>query len=178
MRVSMSNPAGLGSTALAASSLAIVVITSAALYGSTLPVIIPRPSAQVSENKTLSGNLPLASTKISHHIATMMFVDVLKRGETPGAADLSEAVRNRRLGLNLSQEDLAKASGVPLSTLKKFERTGQISLASFLALCDAIAVGHRLNDVIPPAPPSTLDEVEGRTPRKARKRASPRGRRP
>ncbi|GHE02624.1 hypothetical protein GCM10008024_22910 [Allgaiera indica] len=87
-------------------------------------------------------------------------------------------MRNRRLGLNLSQEDLAKASGVPLSTLKKFERTGQISLASFLAICDAIAVGHRLNDVIPPAPPSTLDEVEGRTPRKVRKRASPRGRQP
>lgn len=106
----------------------------------------------------------------------MMSIDVLSGSSTPEVTDLSKALRTRRLGLNLSQDDLAKASGIPLPTLKKFERSGQISLTSFLALCDAIGVGHRLNNVIPPAPPSSLDEVDGRAPRRTRKRASPRGR--
>jgi len=104
----------------------------------------------------------------------MMFVDVLNDDKTPKAMELAGAVRTRRLGLNLSQDDLAKASGVPLATLKKFERTGQISLTSFLSLCDALDVGHRLNDIVPPAPPSSLDEVDGKAPRRTRKRASPR----
>jgi len=104
----------------------------------------------------------------------MMFVDVLSDTKTPEATDLAGAVRSRRLGLNLSQDDLAKASGVPLATLKKFEQTGQISLTSFLSLCDALGVGPKLNGIVPPAPPSSLDEAEGNAPRRTRKRASPR----
>lgn len=110
-------------------------------------------------------------------MATMMFVDALSDRKTPEPMDLADAVRVRRLGLNMSQGDLAKASGVPLATLKKFEQTGKISLASFLSLCEALEVGHRINGIVPPAPPSSLDEVEGKAPRRARKRASPRRRR-
>ena len=105
-----------------------------------------------------------------------MFVDVLRAKKIPEATELASAARTRRLGLNLSQDDLARASGVPLATLKKFERSGQISLTSFLSLCDALVVGHRLEDLIPPAPPSSLDKVDGKAPRRTRKRASPRRR--
>lgn len=42
--------------------------------------------------------------------------------------------RSRRLKLNLTQEGLAKRSGVTLPTLRRFERTGLIAFDSLLAL--------------------------------------------
>lgn len=44
------------------------------------------------------------------------------------------SVRAKRLVLDLSQETLSKKSGVSYGVLKKFERTGQISLESLLKL--------------------------------------------
>ncbi len=55
---------------------------------------------------------------------------------TPSKAQrkLAENVRQRRLGMDLTQEGLAERSGVPLPTLRKFEQKGAISLESFLKL--------------------------------------------
>ena len=50
------------------------------------------------------------------------------------AEDIAARVRARRLSMRLTQEGLAKRSGVSYGTLKKFERTGQISLISLLKL--------------------------------------------
>ncbi len=47
---------------------------------------------------------------------------------------LAENVRLRRLQMDLTQTGLAKRSGVPLPTLRKFEQKGTISLESFLRL--------------------------------------------
>ena len=43
---------------------------------------------------------------------------------------LVENVRERRLQMELTQEGLAERSGVPLSTLRKFEQKGSISLVT------------------------------------------------
>lgn len=42
--------------------------------------------------------------------------------------------RKRRLALNLTQEGLARRSGVSLPTLRRFERTGLIAFDSLLRL--------------------------------------------
>ncbi len=47
---------------------------------------------------------------------------------------IAEGVRTRRLAENLTQDGLSKRSGVPLPTLRKFERTGAISLEALLKL--------------------------------------------
>jgi len=47
---------------------------------------------------------------------------------------LVSKARARRLSMQLTQEGLAKRSGVSYGSLKKFERTGQISLQSLLKL--------------------------------------------
>ena len=46
--------------------------------------------------------------------------------------DLCERFRSRRLANNLTQEGLAKRAGMSLSSLKRFERTGQIAFESLL----------------------------------------------
>jgi transcriptional regulator with XRE-family HTH domain len=56
---------------------------------------------------------------------------------------LAEKIQTKRLALNLSQLTLSEKSGVSYGVLKKFERTGQISLESLLKL--ALALGS-LND--------------------------------
>ena len=47
---------------------------------------------------------------------------------------LAEHARARRLQMELTQAGLAERSGVALPTLRKFERTGAVSLESFLKL--------------------------------------------
>ena len=44
--------------------------------------------------------------------------------------NIIQNIRERRLQMDLTQEGLAERSGVPLSTLRKFEQTGMISLES------------------------------------------------
>lgn len=55
---------------------------------------------------------------------------------TPAKAQkkLAEQARARRLQIELTQAGLAERSDVALPTLRKFERTGIISLESFLKL--------------------------------------------
>jgi transcriptional regulator with XRE-family HTH domain len=47
---------------------------------------------------------------------------------------LVEYTRSRRLNMDLTQAGLAGRAGVPLSTLRKFEQQGTISLEAFLKL--------------------------------------------
>lgn len=53
--------------------------------------------------------------------------------------ELGERMRTLRLLRNLTQAGLAERSGVSLATLRKFEKTGQISLQSLVKL--AIPLG-------------------------------------
>lgn len=52
--------------------------------------------------------------------------------------DVAIAAKTRRLSDNLTQTGLAQRSGVSLGTLKKFERTGKISLESLLKIAMAL----------------------------------------
>ena len=54
------------------------------------------------------------------------------------AAALAARLRSRRLAQKLTLEGLARRSGVPLGTLKKFERSGKIALVSFIRLVVAL----------------------------------------
>jgi transcriptional regulator with XRE-family HTH domain len=50
------------------------------------------------------------------------------------ATSIAKKAKAKRLNLNLSQQTLSERSGVKYGTLKKFERTGQISLESLLKI--------------------------------------------
>ncbi len=75
------------------------------------------------------------------------------------AADLANRLRARRLARNLTQEGLARRSGVALGTLKKFERTGAISLVSFVRLVVAVGEEATLERLMDGQAFETLDEV-------------------
>lgn len=51
---------------------------------------------------------------------------------------IASQAKQRRLEKNLSRNSLAERSGVPASTIKKFEAIGKISLESLLAIAMAL----------------------------------------
>ncbi|MCF6262710.1 MAG: helix-turn-helix domain-containing protein [Xanthomonadales bacterium] len=74
---------------------------------------------------------------------------------------LSDNLRARRLAVGLTQQGLARRSGVSLPTLRKFEQKGLISLESFLKLL--LVLDGLTQLVAATAPPqmefSSIDEV-------------------
>ena len=75
------------------------------------------------------------------------------------AADLAKRLKTRRLSRNLTQEGLARRSGVALGTLKKFERTGTISLVSFIRLVVALGEEAALEKLLADEEFETLEQV-------------------
>ena len=86
------------------------------------------------------------------------------------ATELAVRVRNRRLAQNLTLEGLARRSGVALGTLKKFERTGQIALVSFIRLVITLKDEAALENILLEQKFETLDEIlqSGKKPKRGR----------
>lgn len=74
---------------------------------------------------------------------------------------LADIVRERRLLMELTQEGLSNRSGVPLSTLRKFEQKGSISLESFLKLIWVVGGLGEMLEVLEPQKIkfNSIDEV-------------------
>ena len=89
---------------------------------------------------------------------------------TDVAEDLAIRLRARRLARNLTQEGLARRSGVALGTLKKFERSGAISLVSFVRLVVALGEEAGLERLLADEEFETLEQVlsEPRTRKRGR----------
>ncbi|MDE2827329.1 MAG: helix-turn-helix transcriptional regulator [Bacteroidota bacterium] len=83
-------------------------------------------------------------------------------------------MKQRRLALNLTQAGLSERSGVALSTLRKFEQSGAISIDNLLKLM--LVVGGLRKIVEASAPNqrrfSSIDDVLSNTTRPLRKRGS------
>ena len=86
----------------------------------------------------------------------MLFISLSKAHQK-----LVENIRERRLQMELTQEGLAERSGVSLSTLRKFEQKGSISLESFLKLLSVIGGLEEIVNALKPNNPNfkSIDEV-------------------
>lgn len=82
--------------------------------------------------------------------------------------ELGLKAKERRLELNILQKDLSTRSGVPLSTIKRFEKTGQISLYSFIQLGFVLLECEKISELFNPFPIKTIFDQK----RKKRKRSS------
>lgn len=74
---------------------------------------------------------------------------------------ISTHVRDRRLLMELTQEGLAERSGVALSTLRKFEQKGLISMDSFLKILMVVGGLEEMLDALKPDKPAfnSIDDV-------------------
>lgn len=90
---------------------------------------------------------------------------------------LARNMRELRLAKNLTQAQLSERANVSLAVLKKFERTGKISLESFIKLAFVLGAAEKIPEILRPdlQQYSTLDDLISGEEKMRRKRAySPR----
>ena len=83
------------------------------------------------------------------------------------ALDLAAKIRQLRLTRKWKQATLAEHSGVSLASLRRFERSGQISLQSLLKLSFALGRLNELDHLLQPPKAGSIAELEAAaSPRK------------
>jgi transcriptional regulator with XRE-family HTH domain len=83
---------------------------------------------------------------------------------------IARAEKAKRLSLDLSQQTLAARSGVSLGTLKRFERSGKISLESLLNLALTLGSLDEFSTLFKPASPLSFLTLDRLLSQKTRKR--------
>ena len=76
---------------------------------------------------------------------------------------LAKRVRNVRKRRSISQEKLAKMSGVSFGSVKRFEITGQISLLSLTKIAMALDMADELRNLFTQVPYKDIQEVINET---------------
>jgi transcriptional regulator with XRE-family HTH domain len=89
---------------------------------------------------------------------------------------MASLMRERRLAVNMTQEQLAGQANVSLAVLRKFERTGKISLESFVKLAFVLGLSDRLLEALRmKTETASLDDILKDISGPKRKRASSSG---
>lgn len=86
------------------------------------------------------------------------------------AEHIAKLAQTKRLSLNLSQKSLAERSGVSFGVLKKFERTGKISLESLLKISLVLGCLEDFTELFKPTTPENLSSLDKLIKDKTRKR--------
>ena len=73
---------------------------------------------------------------------------------------IAERIRLIRKRRKLSQERLSEKSGVSLGSVKRFERTGEISLFSLTKIAIALDLEQGLKDLFKDVPLLSLEEID------------------
>jgi transcriptional regulator with XRE-family HTH domain len=73
---------------------------------------------------------------------------------------IAERVRLVRKRRKLSQERLSEKSGVSLGSVKRFERSGEISLISLTKIAIALDLEQGLKDLFKDVPLLSLEEID------------------
>jgi transcriptional regulator with XRE-family HTH domain len=84
------------------------------------------------------------------------------------ARTVAERARRLRLDRNLTQQELAERAGMSLSSLRRFERSGEIAFLSLVRVAMALDATEGLAALFP-EPVRSLDDVLDR-PRRQRGR--------
>jgi len=63
---------------------------------------------------------------------------------------IARRARAKRLALNFSQQSLSERSGVSFGVIKKFERTGKISLESLLKIASVLNCSENFAELFKP----------------------------
>lgn len=83
--------------------------------------------------------------------------------------EIARRAKALRVARGLTQEELAARAGVKLSTLRLFERSGQISLLRLLALAHVLGALSEFETLFKPPAARTMAELEQLSERQTRK---------
>jgi transcriptional regulator with XRE-family HTH domain len=72
---------------------------------------------------------------------------------------IAQRARSQRLSQNLSRKTLAKISGVPEASIKRFEQTGQIALLSLLKIAYVLGCIESFDPLFAPKENLSLEQI-------------------
>ena len=84
--------------------------------------------------------------------------------------ELIERCRATRLRQNMTQRETADRAGIPLSTYRRFEQEGQLSLERFVAVLHALNQVEALEQLLIPPPVQDLNELNAAQRKRQRAR--------
>ncbi|MBT5998877.1 MAG: helix-turn-helix transcriptional regulator [Candidatus Marinimicrobia bacterium] len=87
------------------------------------------------------------------------------------AEKLANRMKSRRIGLNVTQKELANQSGVSLGSIKRFETRYQIALQSLLKIALVLDATSEFHQLFPMNQYKGIAEVVRATENRPRKRA-------
>ncbi len=87
-------------------------------------------------------------------------------------AALGDRLAEYRLGMNLTQQELAREAGVHENTIVRLEGGGSTQAKNLLRVLRVLGLIDNLDQLVPPPTPSPLQQLESRE--KKRRRASSR----
>lgn len=81
--------------------------------------------------------------------------------ETPSemAANATKRFRRIRTSRKVTIKDLSESSGVPYSTIRRFESTGEISFLSLIKMASALGEDQEISGLFADTVPQTVEEV-------------------
>ena len=81
--------------------------------------------------------------------------------ETPYemAADAAKRFRSVRLSKKVTIKELSETSGVPYSTIRRFESAGEISFLSLIKLASALGEDQEITGLFADTVPQSIEEV-------------------
>lgn len=97
---------------------------------------------------------------------------LLLKSRTELLQDLVERCRATRLRQNMTQQETADRAGIPLSTYRRFEQSGQLSLERFVAVLHALNQIESLEQLMMPPPVQNLKELDTAPTQRQRARKS------
>lgn len=106
----------------------------------------------------------------------MILTDTIIQIETKSPQEIciliAEKVKSRRLELNLTQEGLSSRADINLSTFRKFERTGEISLKNLAKIALVLNSEDELLQLFSQIQYNSIDDVlQGNQKRKRGKKS-------
>ena len=114
----------------------------------------------------------MAQNRINDNILSLLDNYVLDNSEDV-AQQVAENFRKRRVERNITRQHIAERSGVPISTVARFERTGLIAFESLIKLAMALGYISDIRNLFSTAKFNTMQELEQIRRKKDDKRAYP-----
>lgn len=87
-------------------------------------------------------------------------------------AEMGSRLARQRLGLNLTQNELADRAGISKSTVERIEGGGSAQLSSWIRILRALGFVEGLNQLVPEPQPSPIAQLKlrGKERQRARKK--------
>lgn len=81
--------------------------------------------------------------------------------KTPGEIQklIAGRIRAIRRSRRISQAKLSQVSGVSLGSVKRFERSGEISFLSLIKIAAALELNEELEHLFEDVPPMSIEEI-------------------